>query len=132
MIPFDGQFYNHIANNLVRGNKAFVRVGEDQHHKISVLQHHPDERNSTLLTLSSGGDHNNVLYKPLPCFGFGIGWFCFILGFLLPLLWYYATFFYFRNHYLKDPRERPGLAASAIAALIFSVTLFITLLAVFC
>ncbi|KAK9293200.1 hypothetical protein L1049_021189 [Liquidambar formosana] len=44
----------------------------------------------------------------------------FILGFLFPPLWYYATFLYIRNYHDKDPRERPGLAASAIAALIFT------------
>ncbi|XP_042977072.1 uncharacterized protein LOC122307989 isoform X3 [Carya illinoinensis] len=53
--------------------------------------------------------------KPLPCFGCGIGWFSFLLGFLFPLLWYYATFLYFGNYYRRDPRERAGLAASAIA-----------------
>lgn len=44
----------------------------------------------------------------------------FILGFAFPPLWYFATFLYYENQYLndpylKDPRERPGLAASAIA-----------------
>lgn len=29
-------------------------------------------------------------------------------------MWYYATFLYFGNYYRKDPRERAGLAASAI------------------
>lgn len=38
----------------------------------------------------------------------------FLLGFAFPPLWYYATVLYFGNH-LKEPRERPGLAASAIA-----------------
>ncbi|CAL5437965.1 unnamed protein product [Camellia sinensis] len=52
--------------------------------------------------------------KPLPCFGCGIGWFCFLLGFVFPLMWYYAAFLYFGNYYRKDPRERAGLAASAI------------------
>ncbi|KAE8671434.1 protein MEI2-like 5-like isoform X1 [Hibiscus syriacus] len=56
-----------------------------------------------------------VFDKPLPCFGCGIGWFSFLVGFLCPLMWYYATFIYFGNHYRKDPRERAGLAASAIA-----------------
>ncbi|KAL4652491.1 hypothetical protein ACB092_01G237200 [Castanea dentata] len=53
--------------------------------------------------------------KPLPCFGCGIGWFSFLLGFVFPLLWYYATILYFGNYYRRDPRERAGLAASAIA-----------------
>ncbi|KAH7565535.1 hypothetical protein JRO89_XS09G0224000 [Xanthoceras sorbifolium] len=42
--------------------------------------------------------------KPLRCFGCGIRWFS-----------YYATILYFGNYYHKDPRERSGLAASAIA-----------------
>ncbi|KAB1209372.1 hypothetical protein CJ030_MR6G016525 [Morella rubra] len=53
--------------------------------------------------------------KPLPCFGCGIGWFSFLLGFVFPLMWYYATILYFGNYYRRDPRERGGLAASAIA-----------------
>ncbi|PPR94129.1 hypothetical protein GOBAR_AA26549 [Gossypium barbadense] len=39
-----------------------------------------------------------------------------LLGFVFPLMWYYATILYFGNYYLKDPRERAGLAASAIAS----------------
>ncbi|CAI9114383.1 OLC1v1015100C3 [Oldenlandia corymbosa var. corymbosa] len=56
-----------------------------------------------------------IFAKPLPCFGCGIGWFSFLLGFVFPLLWYYATILYFGNYYQKDPRERAGLAANAIA-----------------
>ncbi|KAF8401835.1 hypothetical protein HHK36_012781 [Tetracentron sinense] len=56
----------------------------------------------------------------------------FVFGFAFPPLWYYATFLYFGNYYIKDPRERAGLAASAIAALICSVAILISLLAVFC
>ncbi|XP_044464115.1 uncharacterized protein LOC123194775 isoform X2 [Mangifera indica] len=63
--------------------------------------------------------------KPLPCFGCGIGWFSFLLGFLFPLMWYYATFLYFGNYYRKDPRERAGLAASAFAAMGCSVVLLV-------
>ncbi|CAL5186914.1 unnamed protein product [Lathyrus oleraceus] len=63
--------------------------------------------------------------KPLPCFGCGIGWFSFLVGFLCPPLWYYATILYFGNYYMKDPRERAGLGASAIAALISFVALLI-------
>ncbi|PIA64230.1 hypothetical protein AQUCO_00100014v1 [Aquilegia coerulea] len=74
-------------------------------------------------------DYQPGLYdKPLPCFGCGIGWFSFLLGFVFPLMWYYATILYFGNYYRKDIRERPGLAASAIAALVCSVVLVITVL----
>ncbi|KAJ4896784.1 Ribosomal protein L18ae family [Raphanus sativus] len=69
-----------------------------------------------------------LFYKPLPCFGFGIGWFSFLLGFVFPFAWYFATFLYLSNYYRRDPRERSGLAASAIAALIFTVALVITVL----
>ncbi|XP_057535559.1 60S ribosomal protein L18a-like protein isoform X2 [Amaranthus tricolor] len=71
-------------------------------------------------------DHFLGLYdKPLPCFGCGIGWFSFLLGFVFPPMWYYATFLYFTNYYHKDPRERIGLATSAIAALVCTVVALI-------
>uniref|UniRef100_A0A0E0FH92 Uncharacterized protein n=1 Tax=Oryza nivara TaxID=4536 RepID=A0A0E0FH92_ORYNI len=35
--------------------------------------------------------------------------------FLCPLIWYYAATLYCCKYYNKDPRERPGLAASAVA-----------------
>ncbi|KAK8654728.1 hypothetical protein V6N13_107328 [Hibiscus sabdariffa] len=69
-----------------------------------------------------------IFDKPLPCFGCGIGWFSFLVGFLCPLMWYYATFLYFGNHYRKDPRERAGLAASAIAAMACSVLLLVIII----
>ncbi|KAK4760788.1 hypothetical protein SAY87_005681 [Trapa incisa] len=53
--------------------------------------------------------------KPLPCFGCGIGWFSLLLGFVFPIMWYFATILYLCNYYQRDPRERAGLAASAIA-----------------
>ncbi|KAK6915367.1 hypothetical protein RJ641_020484, partial [Dillenia turbinata] len=83
--------------------------------------------------------------RPLPCFGCGIGWFSFALGFVFPPFWYYATILYFRDYHLKDPRERAGLAASAIAVsrylslslfsfvlgvLIYSIGVLISLLAI--
>ncbi|XP_052180909.1 uncharacterized protein LOC127794064 isoform X2 [Diospyros lotus] len=68
-----------------------------------------------------------TLDKPLPCFGCGIGWFSFLLGFAFPLLWYYATILYFGNYYRKDPRERAGLAASAIAAMGCTLVLLIVI-----
>uniref|UniRef100_A0A2N9HG57 Ribosomal protein L18ae family n=1 Tax=Fagus sylvatica TaxID=28930 RepID=A0A2N9HG57_FAGSY len=63
--------------------------------------------------------------KPLPCFGCGIGWFSFLFGFVFPLIWYYATILYFGNYYRRDPRERAGLAASAIAALACTIVLLV-------
>ncbi|KAG2313890.1 hypothetical protein Bca52824_017012 [Brassica carinata] len=69
-----------------------------------------------------------LYYNPLPCFGFGIGWLSFLVGFVFPFAWYFATFLYLTNYYRRDPRERSGLAASAIAALIFTVALVITVL----
>ncbi|VVB16269.1 unnamed protein product [Arabis nemorensis] len=68
-----------------------------------------------------------VYDKPLPCFGCGIGWFSFLLGFVFPPLWYYAAFLYFGNYYRKDPRERAGLAASAITAMGFSLVVLVFL-----
>ncbi|CAK7352538.1 unnamed protein product [Dovyalis caffra] len=70
-------------------------------------------------------DFQGIYDKPLPCFGCGIGWFSFLLGFVFPLMWYYGTFLYFGNYFRKDPRERAGLAAAAIAAMAFSVVLMV-------
>ncbi|KAF8011559.1 hypothetical protein BT93_J1991 [Corymbia citriodora subsp. variegata] len=71
-------------------------------------------------------DHQLGMYdKPLPYFGWGIGWFCFLGGFIFPVMWYFATILYFCNYYQRDPRERAGLAASAIAALICTVAVTI-------
>ncbi|XP_050285468.1 uncharacterized protein LOC126725028 isoform X2 [Quercus robur] len=66
-----------------------------------------------------------IFDKPLPCFGCGIGWFSLLLGLVCPLLWYYATFLYFRKYYQRDPRERDGLAANAVAALICTIAVII-------
>ena len=38
----------------------------------------------------------------------------FLLEFVFPPVWYYATFLYFGKYYRRDPRERAGLAASPI------------------
>ncbi|CDY64833.1 hypothetical protein Bca4012_006836 [Brassica carinata] len=53
-----------------------------------------------------------VFDKSLSCFGCGLG--CFLLEFVFPPVWYYATFLYFGKYYRRDPRERAGLAASPI------------------
>nr|DAD36722.1 TPA_asm: hypothetical protein HUJ06_007363 [Nelumbo nucifera] len=100
-------------------------------HRMVVVQHQPFEGKRSLLE-PGRGDHPGGLYdEPLSCFGCGFGWFFFLLGFVFPLLWYCATVLYFGSC-LKDPRERAGLAASAIAALICSVVLLILLLAMLC
>ncbi|XP_057505215.1 60S ribosomal protein L18a-like protein isoform X1 [Actinidia eriantha] len=70
--------------------------------------------------------------KPLPCCGCGIGWFSLLLGFVFPFMWYYATILYFGNYYHKDPRERAGLAANAIAALLFTIAVLIAVAVILC
>ncbi|CAN8303191.1 unnamed protein product [Cochlearia groenlandica] len=90
-----------------------------------------EQKKGKYILIHGDGDDDSELglfYKPLPCFGFGIGWFSFLLGFVFPIAWYFATFLYLTNYYRRDPRERSGLAASAIAALIFTVALAITVL----
>nr|VDC98006.1 unnamed protein product [Brassica oleracea] len=58
-----------------------------------------------------------VFDKSLSCFGCGLG--CFLLEFVFPPVWYYATFLYFGKYYRRDPRERAGLAASPITVSYF-------------
>ncbi|KAL7162672.1 hypothetical protein ACSBR2_043036 [Camellia fascicularis] len=95
-----------------------------------------DQRLSTDVREQQNGNYilirdveNNQLGKfdkRLPCCGCGIGWFSFLLGFVFPLMWYYATILYFGKYYHKDPRERGGLAANAVAASIFTIAVLIT------
>ncbi|KAL4589470.1 hypothetical protein LXL04_002377 [Taraxacum kok-saghyz] len=88
-----------------------------------------DREKGKYALIKDSDDFQQGLYdKPLPCFGCGIGWFSFLIGFAFPLMWFYATFLYFGNYYRKDPRERAGLAASAIAAMGCSVILFIVVM----
>ncbi|KAG9156272.1 hypothetical protein Leryth_009151 [Lithospermum erythrorhizon] len=88
-----------------------------------------DKEKGKYTLIKDSEDFQPGLYdRPLPCFGCGIGWFSFLLGFICPLLWYYATVLYFGNYYRKDPRERAGLAASAIAAMASTVVLLIVVL----
>ncbi|KAJ0676765.1 hypothetical protein HanOQP8_Chr12g0429671 [Helianthus annuus] len=74
-----------------------------------------DREKGKYTLINDNGFQQGLYDKPLPCFGCGIGWFSFLIGFGLPLMWYYATFLYLGSYYRKDPRERAGLAASAIA-----------------
>ncbi|WVZ96786.1 hypothetical protein U9M48_042380 [Paspalum notatum var. saurae] len=77
------------------------------------------------------GDEENprlsMFERRLPCFGCGVGWSCFLLGFLCPIIWYVAALLYCCKYYNRDPRERPGLAASAVLAVIFTAATIITL-----
>ncbi|XP_042420752.1 60S ribosomal protein L18a-like protein [Zingiber officinale] len=80
------------------------------------------------------GDENPQLTKfdkRLPCFGCGIGWSCLLLGCLCPLIWYCAAILYLCKYYDKDPRERSGLAACAIAALVCTILASIVVAIIF-
>ncbi|KAJ8527756.1 hypothetical protein K7X08_015207 [Anisodus acutangulus] len=53
----------------------------------------------------------------LPCCGIGLGWFLFIIGFVLAgIPWYLAAFVLLCAQI--DPREKPGYIASTIAAVL--------------
>ncbi|KAK7291821.1 hypothetical protein RIF29_07270 [Crotalaria pallida] len=121
-------------NVNLRNNPELARAVSDKH--LDLLR--PSARNNKAgQAIDSHGkgkyalirdpeDFQMGLYdKPLPCFGCGVGWFSFLFGFVCPPMWFYATFLYFGNYYRKDPRERAGLGASAIAALLCSVALLI-------
>ncbi|KAJ9548104.1 hypothetical protein OSB04_020647 [Centaurea solstitialis] len=83
--------------------------------KGNTMNYDDSEKDNYTLIRDAGDFQQGIYDKPLPCFGCGVGWFSFLLGFAFPLMWYYATFLYFGNYYRRDPRERAGLAASAIA-----------------
>ncbi|XP_021902054.1 uncharacterized protein LOC110817711 [Carica papaya] len=120
----------------LRNGIELVKLPSDKHHDrlrpsaryYSVFKDAADREKGKYSLIKEMEDLQLGLYdKPLPCFGCGIGWFSFLLGFVFPLMWYYATFLYFGNYYRKDPRERAGLAASAIAAMICSVAVLVIL-----
>ncbi|KAB1218388.1 hypothetical protein CJ030_MR3G026268 [Morella rubra] len=107
---------------------------------VIIYLEHMDRRLSTDLMDSQNGDYVNLkdaespqlgmFDKPLPCCGCGIGWCSLLLGFACPLIWYYATILYFRRYYHKDPRERDGLVANTVAALIFTIAVIITVVVI--
>ncbi|KAF6159548.1 hypothetical protein GIB67_032319, partial [Kingdonia uniflora] len=89
-------------------------------HKLlrsDILTSDPEEHeNGKFMLIRDVEDYQQGLYdKHLTCFGCGIGWFLFLLGYVFLVMWYYTTVLYFGNYNHKDPRERAGLAASAIA-----------------
>ncbi|AQK93127.1 Ribosomal protein L18ae family [Zea mays] len=51
----------------------------------------------------------------------------FLLGFLCPIIWYVAALLYCCKYYNRDPRERTGLAASAVLAVIITAVTIVTL-----
>ncbi|KAM2723340.1 hypothetical protein EV1_026316 [Malus domestica] len=131
-------FLHYASGEGLRNDLELVRSSSEKH--LELLR--PSARLSTIFKgqateaadpekgkytlIRDADDFPSGMYeKQLPCFGCGIGWFSFLLGFVFPLMWYYATVLYFGNFYRKDPRERAGLAASAIAALVCSVVLLI-------
>ncbi|XP_051126093.1 uncharacterized protein LOC127248012 [Andrographis paniculata] len=62
----------------------------------------------------------------LPCCGLGVGWFLFIIGFLLPAIpWYIAALIliFSRVH----PREKQGYLACAIAAVLATFAIILCL-----
>lgn len=86
----------------------------------------------TLLNIGSENGSDPQPYvglydRRLPCCGCGVGWFSFLIGFFMPLVWYYGTYLFFAPHIQNDPRERSGLAACAIAALVNTVAYAIAL-----
>ncbi|KAI4311018.1 hypothetical protein MLD38_035955 [Melastoma candidum] len=115
-------------NDTIMGSKPRgLQEGCDGRNRV-------DDVNGKFFLLDPGEGESGImgLYdKPLPWFGCGVGWFSFVVGFICPPFWYYATVLYFGNYrHPRDPRERDGLAASAIAALISTVIILASLLAV--
>ncbi|KAF3326894.1 60S ribosomal protein L18a-like protein [Carex littledalei] len=69
--------------------------------------------------------------RPLPFFGCGIGWGVFLLGFLCPIIWYAAAAMHICKYYNRDPRERSGLTACSVMAVLCTVAVLIVLAVVF-
>lgn len=90
-----------------------------------------DHRNGNYVRIGGPEDPELGMFdKPLPYCGCGIGWFSLLLGFVFPVMWYYAAFLYFWKYYDKDPRERSGLGASAVAASVCTVGVLVAVLVI--
>ena len=60
----------------------------------------------------------------LPCFGIGMGWFLFVLGFFLGAIpWYVGAFLLWCSR--VDYREKPGYVACTIAAVLATIAVII-------
>ncbi|KAJ4954261.1 hypothetical protein NE237_011044 [Protea cynaroides] len=116
-LPVPPQPHNSISISINMAGISLMEKGEDQKSKEEVkVAKDPDEGTfNSLLGPHTGRYFIGIYDRPLSFHGCGIGWFLFVLGFVFPPLWYYATFLYFRDNSLNDPRERAGLGASAIA-----------------
>ncbi|KAI4380347.1 hypothetical protein MLD38_006546 [Melastoma candidum] len=118
-------------NGSLRNVVEMVKSVSDKHLDLlrPSVRYHPGskerERGKYTLIKDAEVGQFGIYDKPLPCFGCGIGWFSFLVGIIFPPMWYYATVLYFGSFYRKDPRERAGLAASAIAAMISTVLLLV-------
>ncbi|CAF1712719.1 BnaC03g70050D [Brassica napus] len=126
-LSIDPSFFCNFPGFLATGKINIYR------YYFAMNENVEEQKKGKYVLIRDGGDEEGnelggLFYKPLPCFGLGIGWLSFLLGFFFPFAWYFATFLYLTNYYRRDPRERSGLAASAIAALIFTVALLITVL----
>ncbi|KAK9175245.1 hypothetical protein WN944_027251 [Citrus x changshan-huyou] len=109
----------HPQEKNVVGVQMMKQGGVDENKEVAV-QLQVGEGDFSLLGPRNYGHSTRHYDKPLSCFGCGIGWFLFLLGFAFPPIWYCATVLYLGKYYLKDPRERSGLAASAIASIVFA------------
>ncbi|XP_050230706.1 60S ribosomal protein L18a-like protein [Mercurialis annua] len=99
----------------------------EQGHSTDVV----DDRKGKYIPIRDADEPELGMFdKPLPCCGCGIGWFFLLLGFVFPLMWYVASVLYFMKYYHKDPRERSGLTACAIAATFFTIAAVIALLVI--
>ncbi|KAM3395929.1 60S ribosomal protein L18a-like protein isoform X2 [Capsicum galapagoense] len=59
----------------------------------------------------------------LPCYGIGLGWFLFIIGFLLAAIpWYVAAFILLCTRSV-DHREKPGYVTCTIAAVLATIAI---------
>ncbi|CAL9220839.1 unnamed protein product [Arabidopsis halleri] len=62
-------------------------------------------------------------HRRLPCCGIGVGWVLFILGFFFGAIPWYIGFFLLL--FSRNPRERPGYIACAVAAVVATIIIVV-------
>ncbi|KAL1216119.1 Large ribosomal subunit protein eL20z [Cardamine amara subsp. amara] len=89
------------------------------HHDISVHQYIQAHQTVPGYPVSQGRPARE---RRLPCCGIGIGWFLFIIGFLLGAIpWYIGVFLLVFARI--DSREKPGYVACTIAAVLATIAI---------
>ncbi|KFK35719.1 hypothetical protein AALP_AA4G028100 [Arabis alpina] len=107
------------SNHLVAGFPHPTSPRGATNYDLSVHQYIQEHQNVPGYPVAEEGP---VREEPLPCFGIGIGWFLFIIGFPFGSIpWYIALYLIVCAKI--NPREKPGYIACSLAAVLATMVI---------